>query len=207
LIEKSGSAYYTLLVNPYGAGFIYIYGSTSLTSGSVIINSRNHFGRTVSLKGGTVTKYSVWRNDLHERLLTGAVSSLGVIDRNYYRKPDEGGYFYPTGYFYQKGSGAVFPHINFSGPMHVPVTREKYHDSRLYENINFGYENAVMHVQGLGFHGFGRMTTYGRIRGREFTRTFDPYRFGVLTAEESLFSKTANNWTVNVQLNKTVRTP
>ncbi|MDR1633030.1 MAG: FG-GAP-like repeat-containing protein, partial [Dysgonamonadaceae bacterium] len=202
LLKNIGGGYFTYLIKPYSAS-ISSECYTSFTSGSIIIpvdiNSSNHFGRIVSLKGGIATKQSFLRNDAREKLLTGAVNSLGVIDRNHYRKLDE------TGYFYQKGSGAVFPYINFSGPIHVPTNREKYYDNRLYEDIDFSYENAVVHVQGLGFRGFGKLTTYDMVRGRSFSQTFDPYRFGVLTVDESPFSKTTNTWTVSVQSNKTVK--
>ena len=207
LIKTSESGYHTYLIQPNSSSIYSDSYTTFPVSNSLVIpvdiNSNSYYSRIVSISGGIATKHSFQRDDFRERLLTGMVNSFGVIDRNFYRRMDEAS-AYPG--FYTQGYGAVFPYINFSGPFYIPVNREKYHGGQLCEDIDFLYENAIVHKQGLGFRGFGKLTVYDRIRGHELSRTFDPYNFGLPLIEESSFSKTTNTYTVNIQSNRIVKT-
>lgn len=200
MLKQLGSGFFTYLIKPNKS--LSSEGFNTFTSNSVIvpidINTSNYFSRIVTIKNDIATKHSFPRNDFHEKLLTGVVNSLGVIERNHYRKLDE-----PN--VHVKGSGATYPYINFQGPMYVPVNREQYYNGQRYNDVTLTYENAVMHKQGLGFCGFQKVKNYDNIRYREITQTYDPFRYGVLIGEESPVSKVTNTYAVDVQTNKIVK--
>jgi len=193
-----GSGFYTYFINPnqtiiLDSYTIYPYHSAILP---VDINGNNYVCRIVNLKDSLIYKYTYPRDDKKEMLLTGAVNSFGVIERNHFLRLNE------SNQFYQKGSGATWPFINFQGPIYIPVNREQYYNSQLYNDINLYYENAVLHRQGLGFCGFSRINTYDNIRYNSTSQTFNPYQFGIKTGDENPVHKTINNWSVNIQPNK-----
>src|SRR5690606_11685974 len=70
------------------------------------------------------------------------------------------------------------------------------------EHRGYYYENAVIHKEGLGFRGFGRITTSDYIRGRSYLQEYDPYNFGILKVDDSPGSRTTNTWSVSVHSNK-----
>ena len=193
------SGFFTYLTKP-GSGYTSDSYASFDHTGSVLvptnINSRNYFHQLVALKDGKVTRYSYPRNDTKEKQLTGSVNSLGVVAKNHYLMLNEAEYYYTKGY------GAVYPFENFHGPLSVPVNREQYVNGQRDEQMEYRYENAVIHKQGRGFCGFGKITVTDNIRGTSSTREFDPYNFGVLKSEDTHLAKTTNTWQVNVQWNK-----
>ncbi|HBG42117.1 MAG TPA: endonuclease [Porphyromonadaceae bacterium] len=198
-------AYGTTLATHHAkpGGFSYV-GSTSLPSStaSVVptnINSRNYFHQIVALKDGKATRYSFQRNDTREKLLTGAVNSVGVVQKNYYRMLNENDQGYG---FYSEGYGAVYPYENFHGPLFVAVASEQYVNGQKTEDNTYRYENAVIHKQGRGFCGFGKIHAYDNVRGRTTTQEFDPYNFGIAKSDESLTAKNTYTYSVSVQSNK-----
>jgi RHS repeat-associated protein len=195
LIKCMYSSFFTYLINANGIAAV--ESATSYPANSIFIptdiNSGNYFGRIVCLKEGIVTKFAYPRNDTCEKLLTGLINSLGVIEKNHFRRLNEQG-----GYFYTKGSGANYPYINFNGPLHVPVSREQFYNNQRYGDVDYRYVNAVVHGQGLGFCGFAQVISYDRIRSRTSTQTYDPFRFGVLTGEDTPFSTVTNTVSVSV---------
>ncbi len=95
------------------------------------------------------------------------MNSLGVVGKNHYRMLNEADYYYTKGY------GAVYPFENFQGPFSVPVSREQYLAGQRNEYMEYRYENAVIHKQGRGFCGFGRVTTVDNTRERYYTQEYD----------------------------------
>ena len=160
------------------------------------INNPNSSNQLIALRGGKVIRFSYMRNDTKERLLTGSVTSMGVVSKNYYRMLNES-----PGVF-TRGAGAVFPYENFNGPLFVAESREQYFNGTLNENRSYSYYNAVVHKQGRGFCGFEKITTYDNIRGRYGYQSFDPYNFGVLKEDDSPTTKTTNTYSFSVASNK-----
>lgn len=200
VIKKMGSTtFFTYLSKP-GLGFPVENASSFTNNGSILvptdINSRQYFHQLVALKDGKVTRYSFQRNDTKETQLTGAINSFGVVAKNYYQLLSE------SANHYSKGSGAVFPFENFDGPLSVVMGEELYVNAQRKEQRDYYYENAVIHKQGLGFRGFGKISAYDRIRARSFIQEFDPYNFGILKSDDNPTTKTTNTWSVNVQSNK-----
>lgn len=200
IIKKFGSSgMFTYLTRPGVAYTSDNYASFDY-SGSIPVPtniiSRNYFHQVVALKDGKVTRYSYPRNDTKEKQLTGAINSFGVVGKNYYLMLNE------AGYYYSKGSGAVYPFENFQGPFSVVVGEEQFLNGTRNENGEYRYENAVIHKQGRGFCGFGKITAIDNIRGRTSIQEFDPYNFGILKIDDSQTAKTTNTWSVSVQSNK-----
>ena len=164
----------------------------------VDINSWNYFTRLASIDGqGHVTMYSFNKNELKDLLLSGMANSLGIVEKNDYVLTTEGN---PA--VYQHGSDALFPYVNFTGPVGVLAATEKYMGGSRIDYSYCRYSNAVYHRRGLGFCGFGEITATD-IRGDESSSTYDPYRFGVLTAEDSKYGTSEYEYTINVASNKT----
>ena len=162
------------------------------------INSHNRFTQLISLKNGVATKYSFSRDESKEVLATGMANSLGVVEKNEYKYINEES---TTFGFYTKGYGATFPYVNIQEPLPVLAISETFMNGNKIDDYSFTYENAVIHRQGLGFCGFGEITTYNN-KQQPFVRTYDPYRFGVLVSEDSPYSQLSNTYTVNVASNK-----
>lgn len=162
------------------------------------INSHNRFTQLISLKNGVATKYSFSRDESKEVLATGMANSLGVVEKNEYKYINEES---TTFGFYTKGYGATFPYVNIQEPLPVLAISETFMNGNKIDDYCFSYENAVIHRQGLGFCGFGEITTYNN-KQQPFVRTYDPYRFGVLVSEDSPYSQLSNTYTVNVASNK-----
>lgn len=162
------------------------------------INSHNRFTQLISLKNGVATKYSFSRDESKEVLATGMANSLGVVEKNEYKYINEES---TTFGFYTKGYGATFPYVNIQEPLPVLATSETFMNGNKIDDYSFTYENAVIHRQGLGFCGFGEITTYNK-KQQPFVQTYDPYRFGVLVSEDSPYSQLSNTYTVNVASNK-----
>lgn len=165
---------------------------------STNINSHNSFTQLISLKNDIATKYSFTRDDSKEALATGMANSLGVVEKNEYKYINEES---TTFGFYTKGYGATFPYVNIQEPLPVLAISETFMNGNKIDDYSFTYENAVIHRQGLGFCGFGEITTYNN-KQQPFVRTYDPYRFGVLVSEDSPYSQQSNTYTVNVASNK-----
>ena len=201
LIEYTASCFYTYRAISGGFSSYESYASfnSSYLNPVIVptdINSRNSSNQLIALKNGRVTRFSYPRNDTKEKLLTGAVTSMGVVGKNYYRMLSNSSGFFIQGY------DATYPYENFKGPLFVSESREQYFNGTLNENLSYTYENAVIHKQGLGFRGFGKITTSDNIRGRIQTQKFDPYNFGVLKEDDSPATKTTCTYSVNIASNK-----
>ena len=201
LIKYDTSGFNTYLCSNNKCGSYTAYtGFSSLKSILVPgnINSHNCFTQLISLKDSVVTKYSFSRDDSKEVLATGMANSLGVVEKNEYKYINEES---TTFGFYTKGYGATFPYVNIQEPLPVLAISETFMNGNKIDDYSFTYENAVIHRQGLGFCGFGEVTTYNN-KQQPFVRTYDPYRFGVLVSEDSPYSQLSNTYTVNVASNK-----
>jgi hypothetical protein len=104
----------------------------------------------VCVKDSLATLYNFTRDDAMENTLTGMINSFGVIEKNHYQKLNNP-YSYGNRDFYIKGTGAAYPYLNMQGPFKVVAGREQYYNNQLQGDLNYFYDNAVAHSQGLGF--------------------------------------------------------
>lgn len=158
------------------------------------IYSRNRSTKLLGLKEGRVIKYSFNRDDYTGVMLTGMVNSLGIIEHNEYARIDYSG-------FYTPGRNAKYPYVNIQEPLTVIATTTTYVDGVSFDLNRFGYSNAVIHRQGLGFRGFESIVRYDS-RGRAFTTIYDPYNYGIIKSETSPMSEKTYTHEVNVGANK-----
>jgi YD repeat-containing protein len=177
--------------------------TTSYTNNSNLaplnIHSGNYY-QLAYLKNGVLTKLSYPRNDTKEKLLTGSISSLGVVQKYYYGMLND-----RSGHYYAEGFGAVFPYTNFTGQVYFPIATEQYFNGLKNEDFSHSYENAVLHKQGLGFRGFERINAYDNIRSHTSTTKTEPHNYGMVKEEESSFVKNLYAYTISVQSNKLVK--
>ena len=161
-----------------------------------IKSSYGCFTRLIRISDDRIEQYRVSRNDTKESLLTGVVSSLGAIDKNYYD-------FIGDTDSYKRGNDAVFPYLNISGRLPVVTNSDIYVDGTVADNSSYSYTNAVYHRQGLGFRGFGEIRTFNGVK--EFIRTYQPYNHCLLSGEWSRMGERSYTYSVDVQANKITR--
>lgn len=167
-------------------GSLLYLGDTSYSSPSTImvptyLNSHNCFMQLLCLQKGDVRKFSFQRNVRRESLLTGMINSLGVIEKNEYEYID--GHQTPSS-IYNPGADAVFPYVNLIEPIAVPASVATYVGGVMTGVRDFHYSNAVLHRQGKGFCGFEKISAYDGL-GRMWSKEYDPYRFGIITREQT----------------------
>ena len=162
-------------------------------------NSGYYSSQLLALKNDKVFRYSCKRNDTKEKLLTGAASSLGVIDKNEYSM------LYRKYYFYSVIDEPDFPHLNYFGPLFAVERREQYYKGERTEELHYQYQRGIIHKQGFGFRGFEKMTIRDYPRNRWYYKTYDPFKFGVLVEDESPIAKTKFYYNIAIGNNKTYR--
>ncbi len=143
------------------------------------INTRNSHNQVMMLNDSVATLLSYNRHYADETLIRGMANSLGVVESNIYRKIDAEG---AGSGFYTKGMDAVYPYVNIQEPLSVVSSVETFVNGSSLEKLDYSYINAVIHRQGLGFCGFGRIKCTDS-RAKTKIRIFDPYKYGVMTKE------------------------
>lgn len=162
------------------------------------INSHNKFNRLLALRGGIVYSYSFTLNKAREQLLTGMISSVGLVEKNEYSSLCNTSY--ESG-VYTHGGILPFPYVSLSEPAMVISRTETLCNGSLCDASNYEYENAVFHRQGLGFRGFEKITSFDS-RGNRTVRTYEPYNHSVLKSVVSTASETVNSYSINIKPNK-----
>jgi RHS repeat-associated protein len=108
---------------------------------------------------------------------------------------------FSMGQFYSAGSDASFPYVNISEPIAAYAGSDIYYKSTLKDCFRYQYENAVIHRQGLGFRGFGKITAINS-RGQRTVSTYNPYSFSTLASVVSPTGESSFDYTCPVQWNK-----
>jgi YD repeat-containing protein len=203
ILKRTPSGIYTYPVSPYEKYKTLAGTFTYLNSGSILaqmsINTQSQISSICFLDRGTFTKLRWTGRSIADKLLTGVVTSTGVIDQNHY------GLLSIGTDFYKKGNNAVYPYMNLASYLWVPVKREKYHDGKMEGDVSLKYENAVTHLEGLGFLGYEKMTSIDNIKGTKEIRTYDPFNCTVLVEEETPTVLARYHHTVNVLPNRLFR--
>lgn len=178
----------------------YVNASSSSVA-PVDINSHNRFLKLATISNtGVISWYSFRRNMQKDLMLTGMVNSKGVIEKNAYEFILHNTYF-PGGQFYSAGSDALFPYVNISESIAAYAGSDIYYKSTLRDYSRYQYENAVIHRQGLGFRGFGKITATNN-RGQRTVFTYNPYSFSTLASVESPTVESSFEYACTVQGNK-----
>lgn len=175
--------------------------ASSSSVAPVDINSHSRFLKLATISNtGVISWYSFQRNMQKDLMLTGMVSSKGVIEKNAYELILHDSDF-SMGQFYSAGSDASFPYVNISEPIAAYAGSDIYYKSTLKDCFRYQYENAVIHRQGLGFRGFGKITAINS-RGQRTVSTYNPYSFSTLASVASPTGESSFDYTCSVQWNK-----
>ncbi len=177
------------------------YSSSRLVSSS--ISQPNFYNFLMSVYNEKLTRINTTRHEGKQRLLTGSVTSTGVVQRNYYNQLNDGyGVYNPAGVIYTRGYNATFPYENYMGPLWVTSMQESFHNGVLSGNVAYSYVNAVIHRQGLGFRGFEKVTTTNLINSHFAEKTTNPLNYGIPVRDNSTTAETTYQATATVASNK-----
>lgn len=148
----------------------------------VDVISRNSFNRLITIKNGTVTKYSP-KNGRLKRTCTMMTNSLGLIEHNYYAFVNNPGENVCT-----KGNESQYPYVDMYEGLMLLAESRTYLDGNLLDKEAYTYDSPVVHRQGLGFMGFKKIirTDY---KNHVYEQVFDPYRRGVMVSENTPLSE------------------
>lgn len=139
----------------------------------VNINSSSLSTQFVSLLGTDVTLYSYKTNLKTDQALTGVANSNGVVEKNYYYSisNDNAGIF--------TSGSEDYPYISIFEPLVVLAGNEVFMGGTSKDFNHYSYQNAVAHLQGLGFRGFEHVTAFNK-RGQATTYTYKPTDYCLL---------------------------
>ena len=155
------------------------------------LSSRNTFTSLISLKKGTITRYSFSRDDNAESLLTGMVNCHGAVEKNRY-EPISAYYNYTGNYI--PGTNAIFPFVNVSEPWFTIAETASFLDGKMESDVNYIYQSGIMHKQGLGFCGFERIGAYGL--DYSSSTNYDPTNYGVVISERTNTKETSYDYKI-----------
>ena len=133
-----------------------------------------------------------------DRMLSGIIDSKGIITKVKYDR-------LLNGSFYELHNDAAFPYYNYAGGLWVCSGVSRYNNGTLLNDIGYKYTNAIGHKQGFGFCGFKQIDQTDNITGKNLTRKFDPYRFGVLTYDLSNTEENTYTYRINFKPDHTVQ--
>lgn len=200
LIRKDGTSIkaYSYVNYSFTESYSYTLADQNAKVVPVSINASTSTNTLFSFKDSSVEKIACLRDRRTELLATGMVNSLGVVEKNYYQLALDG----LNSSFYTYGYDAVFPYVNISEPITILAKNEKYLGGSLFDHNYHYYNNAVLHRQGLGFCGFGKITSVN-YKGQSEVMTFNPYNFGTLASRVTPTKEVSYTYDTTVQANKT----
>jgi len=167
--------------------YTYTYSSAYLIPTNV--GAGNYHTQMLALNNGTIDKINFKRNDTRERMMSGAINSLGVIIKSEYKQINDK--TYPS--IYEDGYGATFPYEDFNAYLWATAETQTYYNNVQKACNSYYYTKGKVHRQGRGFLGFETFSVTDN-RSRTVKQTFDPLKYGVLMKEETPDSKTENTY-------------
>lgn len=201
MVRLEDSSFSTSIVNNKMFTNTCYINASSINIAPVDINSHSRSLKLATIDNtGVISWYGYSKNEQKDLLLTGAVNSKGVIEKNGYEHILHNTSC-PWGMFYSVNSDVTFPYVNISEPIAFLAATEIYYKGTLKDYSRYTYENAVIHRQGLGFRGFKKITSVNT-RGQHSVFTYNPCSFSTLSSVESPSGKSSYNYVNMVQGNK-----
>ena len=210
LQDMNGDNIPDLVVNSSGQIKMYLTHNgvinTSPESHTCAVNSSAHFitgsveqnykmSQLFTLYNEQLVPITFTRDDTQQRLLTGVINSLGVINKHLYTNVQSGSSYY-------KGTKCTYPYMNLSGRFYVLKQFQTYVNNLLVAGFSYNYHKGILDVRGRGFLGFEKVIKYDDIRGWNTIQTYDPYNFSILKKEETPHFTTSYFHSVSVDGNK-----
>ncbi len=153
-------------------------------------------GQVLSIIDDHVTPIGYSKHNGQEKMISRMENSLGLVNLHTY------GIMNGLDSPYSYSSTSIYPHITYNGPMNLAWHTYSYLNGQLVGLQSYGYEKAVIHLQGLGFRGFEKLETTDMLRMKTNTHTFDPYNFGILKKEKNSLAETTMEYGIQVAANK-----
>ncbi|MBP1617274.1 MAG: wapA 1 [Bacteroidetes bacterium] len=151
-----------------------------------------------SLNNYELTTIAFTQDLQKEQLLTGVVTSAGVVNRHQYSNIQTGDYESA----YSIGAACTYPYRNLSGNLNLLASSESYLSDNLLSGVSYNYTRGMIDLQGRGFSGFENVSAYDEMRSMTSTQTFDPANFGVLKTVDSPTMSASYSYNVSVGANK-----
>ncbi|WP_320018251.1 RHS repeat-associated core domain-containing protein [Labilibaculum manganireducens] len=171
-------------------------GSDTYLVPSIIANG-NYHSQILALNNNKIHKLRYTINETGQQLLTGVVNSFGIVSKTRYELMNSGDYG-----LYSESYGSTFPYQKFCGPIYLTAEIQTWLNNTKRAHQTFSYYNALIHMHGLGFRGFERISTNDEIRNQTSINYYDPLKFGILTKQESPLATITNQYYVSVVGNK-----
>ncbi len=197
-ISKNG------LLNPDNNSMLY---SVICPSSTLLVQSPvaqpNFYNFLLGIYNSNLYRIYSTRNESKQRLLTGAITSTGIVQKNYYNRLNDGyGGSNPSGQVYTKDGYASFPYEMYMGPIWVTSMQELYLNGIMVGGVTYNYHDGVMHRQGLGFRGFEKVTTTNLMNNHYTARRINPLNYGIPIKDSTTISEVIYQASVSVASNK-----
>ena len=154
------------------------------------VNSTNSYSWIFALRDNVIHKKSFKLNTKLQSLCIGMVNSYGVIEHNEYAMMND-----LTSGICTASNAKSFPYVNFLEPLPLLSKTTVYNNGNEISWDMSTYMSPVVHAQGLGFQGFGRMEKLNK-RGQRLIRTFDTSQRGVLKSEVDPVQEITHDYSV-----------
>ena len=160
------------------------------------IGSASKMSQLFSIYDDTLKPITFSRNEAKQQLLTGAVTSTGIVSKHEYSDLRN-----PYGAYHQ-GDACTYPYRNLMGNMYIHASTESYLADTFISSASYFYTRGVLDMRGRGLLGFEEIRVDDNFRGTTITQTFNPENFGVLESIDSPVTSALYNYNVNVAANK-----
>ena len=138
------------------------------------------------------------RNLNTEQLLTGAITSTGVINKHQYSS------ILSNYSIYDRGTSCAYPYRNLAGNVFLLGSTNTYLSGALLSSASTKYTKGVLDIRGKGFVGFEKVETYDNLRSTTTTQNLNPLNFGVLTSVDGPTASASYTYNTSVASNKIV---
>lgn len=152
--------------------------------------------KLVSLYNTTLTSMSFRTNRSIDRMLTGVVTSSGIIHKNTYASLTNSNTYSLT------GTQSAYPDNKLYADLGVVSNISSYYNNQRLTSNTYKYTNGIIHRLGLGFRGYEKIVTTDDVRDISSTQIFEPVNFGILKESDSPLASATYNYTVSVGSNK-----
>ncbi|MDL2215220.1 hypothetical protein LJC00_03430, partial [Dysgonomonas sp. OttesenSCG-928-M03] len=156
--------------------------------------SKNY--QLLAIKDALVTHVSFQRNDAVQRLLTGIITSHGIIHKHIYSS------MMNNRTYTIEDDNSAFPYNKVRLDLNVIKNVSSFQKEEKISSVTFTYNDAIIVRNGLGFRGFEKIKVKDNLRSQTTVQTFSPKEFGVLKSVDSPFISASYNYKVNVASNK-----
>jgi len=170
------------------------YSNAFLIGGSVETGYR--MSQLFQILDSNLDALTFTRNLSTEQLLTGAITSTGVINKHQYSS------IMDDYSIYDRGTSCTYPYRNLAGNVFLLGSTNTYLSGALLSSASTKYTKGVLDIRGKGFMGFEKIETYDNLRSTTTTQNFNPLNFGVLTSADGPTASATYTYNVSTATNK-----